>query len=167
MTMTSTRSGRRSSGSSTHFALQQPQLPSRHLAQTADTNSDQPQRPRHQFFLRQKKTTEPINVPRFGDWFLDRDLPRARGEIAVTDFDLHSLRGEAAAFKFTRNFRSLFAQTFALRWPLVRVAQEGFFAADALDLIAQFERTVVFAERKLLQLRPKRAGQRPQVGRII
>src|SRR2546421_1363042 len=120
MTMPSNRSGRRSRGYSPHFAFKQHHLPSRPLPQTADTNPDHPQRPRHHFFLRQKKTTEPINVPRFGDWFLDRDLPRARGEIAVTDFDLHSLRGEAAAFKFTRNFRSLFAQTFALRWPLVR-----------------------------------------------
>src|SRR2546425_4379675 len=90
MTMTSNRSGRRSNGFSTHFALQQHQLPSRDLPQTADTNSDQPQRSRHQFFLRQKKTTEPINVPRLGDWFLDRDLARERGEIAVTDFDLRS-----------------------------------------------------------------------------
>src|SRR5205814_6760047 len=115
MTMTSNRSGRRSSGSSTHFALQQHQLPSRHLAQTADTNSDQPQRPRHQFFLRQKKTTEPINVPRFGDWFLDRDLPRARGEIAVTDFDLHSLRGDRKSTRLNSSHLGISYAVFCLK----------------------------------------------------
>src|SRR5205814_10158870 len=84
-------------------------------SQTADTNSDQPQRPRHQFFLRQKKTTEPINVPRFGDWFLDRDLPRARGEIAVTDFDLHSLRGDRKSTRLNSSHLGISYAVFCLK----------------------------------------------------
>jgi hypothetical protein len=44
--------------------------------------------------------------------------------------------------------------------PIIRVLEKSFLAADALDFVAKFQRAVVFAKGKLLELRPERADQR-------
>src|SRR6185503_6525696 len=117
--------------------------------------SNQSQRPRNKLLLPQQKTSEPIDILRFGDRFFHGDLPRERGEIAVADLDLHRFRREPAALELVRNFRRLFAQAPAQRRSIVRIMQKRFLAADALDFIAQFQRSVVVAEGELFQLWPE------------
>ena len=51
--------------------LKERQLLSIRLAQTADAQTQQPQRARNQFVPAQQETTQPVDVSRLGDWFLD------------------------------------------------------------------------------------------------
>ena len=51
--------------------LEERQLLSIRLAQTADAQTQQPQRARNQFVPAQQETTQPVDVSRLGDRFLD------------------------------------------------------------------------------------------------
>jgi hypothetical protein len=51
--------------------LKERELLSIRLAQTADAQTQQSQRSRNQFVPAQQETTQPVDVSRLGDWFLD------------------------------------------------------------------------------------------------
>ena len=59
------------------------------------------------------------------------------------------------------------SQAGAQHFPFISVLEEGFLAANALDFIAQLQRTVILAEGKSLQFWPERADQGAQVAGII
>ena len=91
----------------------------------------------------QKKTAQPINVLGFVQRIFDGDLSRQGREIAITNLHLDRPCPEMVVFETRRNVGRLTAQTRPQHFPIVGILQEGFFAADALDLFAQFERAIV------------------------
>ena len=62
---------------------QQHQLPCGWLAQPDDAQTEQPKRTLHPPLASEKKTAEPIEVSRLGQWVFDGNLARQCGEIAV------------------------------------------------------------------------------------
>src|SRR5438270_5582083 len=77
------------------------------------------------------------------------------------------MRAELFAFEFRRNFGGLLLQTFAQHLAILRIAQESFFAADALDVVAEFQRAIIFAKCKLLEPQRKGADEHTQIAGII
>src|SRR5689334_21558801 len=78
----------------------------------ADAEAKQPQRARNQLLPRQEKTRQAIQFLRLGDGFFNGELASQGFEIAIPEFDLDSLRGEAFAFEFSQDIRCLVAQRF-------------------------------------------------------
>jgi len=65
------------------------------------------------------------------------------------------------------DIRRLFLQAGAQLLSILGVLEKCFLVADALDLVTDFQRPVVFAECKLLQFRPERPDQGAQITRVI
>jgi len=61
----------------------------------------------------------------------------------------------------------LFSQAGSQHLSVVSVFEKCFFVADALDLVSNFQRTVVFAERKMFQFRSERTNQCAQIARVV
>jgi hypothetical protein len=95
-------------------------------------------------------------------------LARKRGEIPITQFDLNRVGTEAAAFHALGKVRGLFAQATAKDFAIVRIVQKRFFVADAFVFIAEFERSIVFAESVAFLLEAERTNERAEIaGKIL
>jgi hypothetical protein len=93
-----------------HLHLEERQLLSVRFTQTADAQAQQPQRTRNQLVPTQQKTSQPVNVSRLCDRFLDRNLPRQRGEITVAHLHLDGVGTQSSVLKPGRDIRCLFSQ---------------------------------------------------------
>jgi hypothetical protein len=133
----------------------------------AHAKAEQAKRTGDEFLPAQQVAAKAIDFRGVGQGFFHGDLAREGGEVAIADFHLDGVRTEAAAFEAGADVVGLGAQAGAQNLPVVGVLQEGFLLTDALDLVAEFKRTVVLAKGKLFQGWPEGTDEGTQVARVI
>src|SRR5262245_22854921 len=77
------------------------------------------------------------------------------------------MAAELFAFEPGRNVRGLFSETGSKLLPVVGIAQERFFATDALDFVAGLQRAIIFSESELPQLWRPGTNQRTEISGVI